>query len=229
VPLVAAAVCPHPPILVPEVAAGAAGELAPLRSACRAAVEALTDPATGVERFIVVGAGPRTVRHEPPFGGTLAPWGLQRVIGAHGARPLPLSLLIGVWLAPHADGFVSVAADATPAECAELGAAIAAEGRVGLLVMGDASACRNEKAPGYFDPRAADFDRTVAGALAGVDVATLLAIEPGVATELRAAGRPAWQVLAGAAARSDGEPAVKGTVLFDDAPYGVGYIVASWR
>jgi hypothetical protein len=141
---------------------------------------------------------------------------VQRVIGAHGARPLPLSLLIGAWLVPGADRFVSIAADAPPEECAELGATLAAEGRVGLLIMGDASACRNEKAPGYFDPRAEPFDRAVADALADVDVGALRDLDHRLAADLRAAGP-------GAAAT------FKGTVLFDEAPYGVGYLVASWR
>jgi hypothetical protein len=34
VPLVAAAVLPHPPVIVPEIAAGAAHELDDLRLAC---------------------------------------------------------------------------------------------------------------------------------------------------------------------------------------------------
>ncbi|MGH3381207.1 MAG: rRNA adenine N-6-methyltransferase family protein, partial [Actinoallomurus sp.] len=54
----------------------------------------------------------------------------------------------------------------------------------------------------------------------------LIAIEldPALAAELRAAGRPPWQVLAGAA--RDGRYA--GEILADEAPYGVGYLVASW-
>ncbi|MFE6774680.1 class III extradiol dioxygenase subunit B-like domain-containing protein [Streptomyces sp. NPDC057702] len=57
--LVAAAVCPCPPLLVPEVAAGAAPELAPLRDACSDAVSVLA--AARSDRLIVLGpAAPTT-------------------------------------------------------------------------------------------------------------------------------------------------------------------------
>ncbi|MET7398338.1 class III extradiol dioxygenase subunit B-like domain-containing protein [Dactylosporangium sp. NPDC005572] len=223
--LVAAAVCPHPPLLLPEVAAGAAHELDDLRSACHVAVAHLTS--ASVDSLVVVGADTTTVRRRPPFGGTLSPWGIDRPVGTPGGDPLPLSLLIGAWLAPAATGFQSVAAAASPDECAQLGRALAGEAaRVGLLVLGDASACRSEKAPGYLDPRAGRFDAAVADALAKADTEALLGVDPRLAGELLVAGRAPWQVLAGAA----GDVAWSHTeVLYDDAPYGVGYLVASWR
>ena len=145
---------------MPEVAVGAAGELDDLRTACRAAVAHLTN--TSVDSLIVVGSDMQTVRRDPPFGGTLRPWGIDVPVGDP-AGDLPLSLLIGAWLAPGAGNFQSIAADAPPAECLELGRALADEApRVGLLVLGDGSACRTDKAPGFFDARAAD-GRHVAG------------------------------------------------------------------
>src|SRR5258705_10358339 len=160
-------------MLVPEVAAGAASELDDLRAACRAALAHLANAT--VDSLIVVGADTSTVRRDPPFGGTMSPWGIDLPIGAPGAAQLPLSLLIGAWLAPGAATFQSVASDATPQECAALGRSLAAEAdRVGLLVLGDASACRSEKAPGYADPRAEDFDAAVAAALATADGPALL-------------------------------------------------------
>jgi hypothetical protein len=243
VPLVAAAVCPHPPMLVPEVAAGAAGELDSLRSACDVAVAALSD----ADFIVVVGTDDRSppedprlncrpsagrlsrpkhcfsARYEAPVGGSLAPWGLPMTVGEPSGS-LPLSLLIGRWLAPRADSYVSIAAGASPQECAELGASLVEPGRVGLLIMGDGSACRTEKAPGYLDQRAEPFDLGVARALADADAAALLAIDPGLAAELLAAGRAPWQVLAGARG-----PETAGELLFHEAPYGVGYLVAAWR
>ena len=71
-PLVAAAVCPHPPLIVPRLAAGAAPELDPMRAACAAAVDALRG--AGAERLVVVGGADRTGWLEPPYGGTFAPW-----------------------------------------------------------------------------------------------------------------------------------------------------------
>ncbi|MER7002689.1 class III extradiol dioxygenase subunit B-like domain-containing protein [Dactylosporangium sp. NPDC000555] len=224
--LVAAAVCPHPPLLVPEVAAGAAGELHDLRVACRAAVAHLTN--ASVDSLIVVGSDTTTVRRQPPFGGTLYPWGIDLPVGDPSGEELPLSLLIGAWLAPHAGDFQSVAADAPPAECARLGRALAGEAeRVGLLVLGDGSSCRTEKAPGFFDARAEPFDAAVAAALAAADAAALAAIDPGEAGELLVAGRAPWQVLAGACQAADRKMA--GELLYDAAPYGVGYFVATWR
>jgi hypothetical protein len=231
VPLVAAAVCPHPPLLVPEVAAGAAAELDDLRRACRAAVSALA----AADAVLVVGAGTHSHKYNPPVGGSLTPWGVDLAIGQPGGEKLPLSLLIGAWLLPGASGFVSVAGDAPAAECVALGQALAAEGRIGLLVMGDGSARRSEKAPGYLDPRAEPFDRAVATALAKADADALSALDPELAAELLVAGRAPWQVLAGAgkgAGELAGEGAggnLTGELLYDAAPYGVGYLVASWR
>jgi hypothetical protein len=223
VSLVAAAVCPHPPLLVPEVAAGAAGELDDLRAACRAAVAHLDN--ASVDSLIVVGSDTTTVRRKPPFGGTLSRWGVDLPVGDPSGDQLPLSLLIGAWLAPQAGNFQSVAADAPPAGCAALGRALAGEAaRVGLLVLGDGSSCRTDKAPGFFDPRAEGFDAAVAAALASADAAALAAIDPREAAGLLAAGRAPWQVLAGAKSGP-----MSGELLYDSAPYGVGYFVAVWR
>ena len=94
---------------------------------------------------------------------------------------------------------------------------------MGLLAMGDGSACRTLKAPGYLDPRAEPFDRAVTKALADADTEALLALDPALAAELMVAGRAPWQVLAGAAGGR-----YRGEVLYDEAPYGVQYAVATW-
>ena len=225
-PLVAAAVCPHPPLLVPEIAAGAAPELDPLRAACSAAVGSLASAA--VDTLVVVGGDKKTLRRSGPYGGTFLPWGLDLSIGDPSADPLPLSLLMGAWLAPDATSFVSVATHASPEDCAALGRALAGTPEnIALLVMGDSSARRGEKSPGYADDRAEDFDRGVAQALAAADTDALLGLDPELAAELWVAGRAPWQVLAGAAA--SGPAALKGELLYSEAPYGVCYLVASWR
>jgi aromatic ring-opening dioxygenase LigB subunit len=112
-----------------------------------------------------------------------------------------------------------------PERCAEAGRDLAARaGRVALLVMGDGSACRSLKAPGYLDERAEPFDARVAEALGAADPDALMALDPGLAAALKASGRAPWQVLAGAAAPAG----LTGTLLYDEAPYGVGYLVATW-
>jgi hypothetical protein len=95
--------------------------------------------------------------------------------------------------------------------------------RLALLVMGDASARRSERAPGYLDPRAEPFDASVATALrTGPEAVARL--DQQLANDLLVAGWPAWQVLARAAAGSHWSC----DLLYDAAPYGVGYLVASW-
>lgn len=90
--------------------------------------------------------------------------------------------------------------------------------------MGDASACRTLKAPGYLDERAAGFDAEAARALGAADVDALKTLDEELAYELKAAGRAPWQVLAGAAEGAG----LSGELLYEDAPYGVGYLVAAW-
>lgn len=219
--LIAAAVCPHPPLLVPEVACGAAPELDSLRAACAEAVRRLA----GAGPLVVVGSGPATREFEPDAAGSLRPYGADVMAGV-GPAVLPLSLTIGRRLlgAPP-DGYLAVADDATPSACARLGAELAVRAdRVALLVMGDASACRTERSPGYLDGRAEGFDAGIARALAGADAGALARLDPGLAADLLAAGRAPWQVLAGAA----GDGRFTGELLADEAPYGVGYLVASW-
>jgi hypothetical protein len=226
VPLVAAAVCPHPPLLVPELAAGAAVELDELRAACQAAVARVS--AAAVDALVVVGVDTTTVRRGAPYGGTFSAWGVDLAVGEPGGEPLPLSLLMAAWLGADATAYQSIAANASPAECAELGTKITADPeRVGLVVMGDGSACRSEKAPGYVDPRAEPFDAAVADALGRADARALLALDPGLATELLVAGRAPWQVLAGAALAT-GRP-MRGELTYQTAPYGVAYFVAQWH
>jgi aromatic ring-opening dioxygenase LigB subunit len=218
--LTAAAVCPHPPLLVPQVAGGAAPELDALRAACAEAVRALAD----ADRVVVVGSGPATRDFGTDAAGTLRPYGVDVTVG-DGKPVLPLSLTIGRWLLGAPAFFHSVAPDESPAGCVRLGAELAGLApRVGLLVMGDGSACRTERAPGYLDERAAGWDAAVARALAEADTATLAGLDPALAADLLAEGRAPWQVLAGAA----GQDRFAGTLLADEAPYGVGYLVARW-
>ncbi|MFJ9739248.1 class III extradiol dioxygenase subunit B-like domain-containing protein [Streptomyces sp. NPDC101166] len=236
--LVAAAVCPCPPLLVPDVAAGAASELDDARAACAAAVGVLA--AIRPDRLVVVGPAEEPGRGAHPEGahGSFRGFGvdlsvrLGRAVADAGPRgELPPSLAVGAWLLEHAgrpdvpvEG-LGVGEPLAVERCVEVGRDIGARsGRVALLVMGDASACRTVKAPGYLDERAAPFDAAVARALGTADVEALKALDVRVARELKASGRAPWQVLAGAAEGAG----LTGTLLYEDAPYGVGYAVAAW-
>ncbi|WP_066953311.1 hypothetical protein, partial [Streptomyces lushanensis] len=162
-------------------------------------------------------------------GGTIA--GASAGAEERASRPLPSSLSVAAWLldrvrwtAAPVSG-LGVGESLTAERCVRAGEEIAARsGRVALLVMGDASACRSVKAPGYLDERAAGFDQEVARALAAADAAALKALDAKLASALKAAGRAPWQLLAGAAGGAD----LRGELLFDAAPYGVGYLVATW-
>ncbi|MFD7156303.1 class III extradiol dioxygenase subunit B-like domain-containing protein [Kribbella sp. NPDC059898] len=225
--VVAAAVCPHPPIVVPELASGAAAELEPLRVACRAALDALSS-ATSV---LVVGSGPVAGTYAADAGGSFGPYGAPDVRIGSGPRVLPLSLTVGGWLLERSKAaglprtYLAVPADETPERCLEIGHELAAgNDRIGLLVMGDGSARRSDHAPVHLHPRAEIFDTTVAKAFQNRDLDVLAALDPDLATVLQAAGRAPWQVLAGALAGTT----LNADLLYDAAPYGVGYFVASF-
>ncbi|MCX5386093.1 class III extradiol dioxygenase subunit B-like domain-containing protein [Streptomyces sp. NBC_00083] len=233
--LVAAAVCPCPPLLVPEVAAGAAPELDAARDACADALGVLA--ASRPDLLVVVGPAPEGGTFRQGTVGTFAGVGVDLSVrlgagaGEAGAQRLPLPLTVGAWLLERsgwADAPVqglAVAERLEPRQCVGLGGELAARAdRVALLVMGDGSACRTLKAPGYLDERAAAFDRVAAQALGSADLAALTGLDDQRAHELKAAGRAPWQVLAGAA----GGAGLAGRLLYEDAPYGVGYFVGVW-
>jgi hypothetical protein len=216
VTLVAAAVCPHPPLLVPELAAGAAAEMDDIRRRCHVAIDRLTGASPDL--LAVVGTDDR------PRATSFAPWGVD--VSVDVPEPLPLSLLVGGWLTRGVvRSFVAVAPDLDASECAALGAELAtAAERVALLVMGDGSARHHEKAPGYLDPRAAPYDVHVADVLARADTGALLALDPRDADDLLVAGRAPWQVLAGAAQGRE----LRAEDAFFAVPYGVGYHLVTW-
>jgi hypothetical protein len=216
---VAAAVCPHPPLLAPPVARQAAAELDDLRTACTAAVAGMLESAPDV--VICVGDGPTLRTYDEHDGGTLRGFGVDLHTGGDGSEGLPLALTMGAWLLDRAAWsgprrYFALPQETTPQECVEMGQKIAAADlRVGVLAMGDGSARRSTQAPGYLDDRAEPFDAAVAQALAGADLEWL-------------SGRQAWQFLAGAATQTAHDTAVAARMHYDAAPYGVGYLVAGW-
>ncbi|MEU6465025.1 class III extradiol dioxygenase subunit B-like domain-containing protein [Streptomyces sp. NPDC046976] len=236
--LVAAAVCPCPPLLVPEVAVGAAPEMDAARAACTDALGVLA--AARPDLLIVVGPAGSGEGGVFPRGarGTFKGYGVDLDVrlgdGAHDAataRRLPSSLAVGAWLLERT-GWADAPVEGlgaeetlTPERCAETGRELGGRAdRVALLVLGDGSACRTVKAPGYLDERAAPYDAAAARALAAADLPALLSLDAGLARTLKSSGRAPWQILAGAAEGAD----LDGSLLYEDAPYGVGYLVASW-
>jgi hypothetical protein len=254
--IVAAAICPSPPLLAGPLT-GQAEVLPELRAACAAAVARLLAAAPDVVAVAgpaeATGswdpAGELSLASFAPAlrAGGLAPLDNSKKrdadwsdagrpdAGQPAAAPaLPLALGIGALLLDEAGyrgprTFQGIAEAAPVAGCLALGRQVAASApRVALLAVGDGTARRSASAPGYLDERAAPFDEAVERAVRDGDLPAIAALDPALAAELLAAGRPAWQLLAGAlpAGRPDaGRPQTE--VLYAGAPLGVAYLVAT--
>ena len=233
--LIAAAVCPHPPLLVPEVTGAdgpgadgpGAGELRRLRAACHEAVAVLRGAAADL--LVVVGGAEHTAEYPPAAGGSLRDFAVPFTVGADPV--LPLSLTIGKWLLAatamesQKTAWWGIASAAATAGCLNLGEKLAALApRVALLALGDGPGRRARGVPGATDPGADRYDDQVTAALATADPSALAALDPGRDEELLVAGRAAWQVLAGAASRG----AFAADLRYAAAPFEVSYYVATW-
>ncbi|HVU74952.1 MAG TPA: hypothetical protein VHE83_18455 [Mycobacteriales bacterium] len=218
--MVAAAVVPASPMLVPDVSTGAAGEVAALRVAADDAVRRLVE--LGAEALVVLASGPRATY---PHGsaGTFAGLGvpLRVHLGDDVGEPpsLPLELCIGAWFLERAGGSTATVTAGVTVD----GSWASPDVDVALLVVADGSACRTEKAPGAFDPRAAGFDAQIATALRGGDGAALLGLDAELAADLRVAGLPALRALGALPGPWQAQ------LLADEAGHGVGSFVAYWE
>lgn len=230
------AIVPQPPLLVPELMGAAAGEADALRWACQQAARVL-----GGGRWHAVGvdqSGPSKINDGAA--GSFRGYGADVRVSL-GSRPpaaaeadgLPLPMLLAGWLRGQTGG-VGVAGelvhpDSPPGECATRGRDLAgelAEGEWGLLVLADGARTHRAPGAGRVDDRATDFDGIVRDALSAADPAALAALDPGLARELGASGRAAWQLLAAVAVAAHSSWCAE--LLYSGAPYGVGYHVAVW-
>ncbi len=247
--LVAAALCPAPPVLVPEVSRGASPELDDVRAACGLALAELA--AQPAARLLVVAGGPTTREHSPHAPGGWQRLGLDVDVApltgppADGDR-LPLALTVGRWLLarPPSAGPTTRPTTGRPtttwptttwptttwhtvdvAGAARWGAAVAADPEPAvLLVLGESCAALGADAPLPADDAAAGYHADVLDAVARGDAPALLARQDDLATRLGASGRAPWAALAAAV----GDRPVRARLLAHAAPYGVGYLVASW-
>lgn len=220
--------CPSTPLLVKGVSGGRVVEVERVRAAVLAAVSLLAAHAgsvtlVGPDPGLPASSSPRT--WSPTCEGTLGGFGVTVDSG----KPcgLPPALAVGRRLLREA-GFAGlveqyvVPQDAAPDDCKKLGQTLADSH---LLLLGDASICRSENAPGGLHPDAFSHDSLVARALAAGDRDALLALDPARSARLGATGRAAWQVLAGWA---HGRRLVDERLHYCDAPFGVGYLAGSW-
>ena len=223
--MIAVAFCPSPPLLLPAVEGHADPATDELRRACADAVERML--AQRPEVVVVVGdwAAPG-VRFGGGDYGDLRGFGvdLEIAFDGHvrpGGRRLPLAHTLGAWLLDGA-GFAGTRVGVGPDDLAQLVRDL--PGSLGVLAMGDGSARRTVKAPGYLDDAAAPFDQAVATALADGDAGSLAALDLADGERLLAAGAATWRAV-GAALRGR---EISGRVHLDTAPFGVGYLVADW-
>ena len=230
------AICPPAPLLARELA-GLDPVVPELRQACAAAAERLVRARP--EMIAVVGPGRRTAVWPADGRLDLAAFGpglgaREEPVPGSGVEPgpaLPLPLGLGTRLLDEA-GYTgprllqSVHSGEPAAACLRLGARLRTlSDRVGMLVMADGSACRSLRAPGYLDPRADAFDAVIEKAVRSGDLTPLGAMDQDLARELLAAGRPGWQVLAGAMPGG----AFSTEILYKADPFGVFYLVAWLR
>ena len=208
----AVAFCPHPPLLRPGIATGSEIETQSLRSACATAVDRLIDASSGP--LLVLGSDGALVDWQGFVPGLIEP----------DQRRRPLSLQVGAWLLSgrtlaSTPMYLAIGRDGEPVTAwPDLPAS------TGVLVMGDGSARRSLKGPGYLDERAEPFDTGVVKALADGSPQALADLDLELADVLLAAGAPAWK----AAAQLLQTGTWHADVLYADAPYGVMYTVASW-
>jgi len=215
-PVTAAAVVPMTPLLFREES-GLADPLAELREI---AVQTVRDLAASVDRIVAL----------CPTGLIGAPDTYHRPSGLKGPDSAetpnaPLSVQLAHHLLHLAD---------LPAEVAEIAPRSGENGpskwqewpadtTVGLLVLGDGTACRSEAAPGHIDERAFPFDDLIADALEAGDGDALATLDQDLAEQLMVTGRHTFADL-GTTLR-----AAQGELRYRDDPYGVSYFVALWR
>jgi hypothetical protein len=224
----AIAIVPSAPVLVPELGGVASVELAGLRAAVLAAA-ALLPP-----RWIGIGTGGADDVMDPDSVGSFAGFGADVRVGlspgaAQSPVALPLCALIAGWVRgqarPEAVARVRLYrsdhdADTALARGRQLRAEIdEAPDPIGVLVVADGANTLTERAPGGYDPGAADVQLALDDALVDGDVAALTRL-PG-----QVLGRVAFQVLAGLT-----EPGPRtAKELYRGAPYGVGYFAGVWQ
>ena len=221
--ITAVAFVPSTPMMIPAVASGAAHELDQMR---QIAVNAVADVVVGADAVLVVGAGDDS-RLINSGVGSMRGFGVpvDVTLGDDAETEIGLAGTIGLWLVQQTQwqGPLAVLEVCGPPGT-ELQQVVQAPRATALIVVGDGSAARTEKAPGYLHRDAEAFDRDVQAALIAGDPASLAQLEVDRARRVMAAGVDAWHALANALAGST----ITAQSFYAEAPYGVGYFIAAW-
>lgn len=223
--LTAVAIIPSPPLLVPELAGGAAAEVADLREAVLRAAAALPD------RWVAVGVGRAELRVGPAAAGTFAGFGVDVAValapGVHPVVELPLCALITGWVRGQVSPDAVAEVRCYPDDADDpvgIGRALRAEldavaDPVGVLIVADGCRTLTPSAPGGYEPAHAAVQTALDDALGRGETGALAGLSPAVV------GQVAFEVLAGLT-----EPAPSSAdELYRGAPYGVGYFVGTWQ
>jgi hypothetical protein len=247
--LIAAVVVPGPPAFVPELMGSAAHELDELRQAADSVVSrAVSDllavshdsPSFGsaVAQLVIVGPGEPGEYHAA---GTVSLRSFGRDVpiaaladGQRTDNDLPTPLMVARYLAgrdvashpEHSDLWAAARWITTSgADSTSLGERLRDDGtRIAVILVADGALCHGPKAPRAEDPRAEAYDDEVCDVLTSGKLGRLAQIDPHLGDELGASWPKVWPVLFTAA---DGDGI--GEVLWQGAPYGVGWVVAEWR
>jgi hypothetical protein len=237
------AIVPGTPMLIPQVAASAAGELEDVRQAAR-------------ERMIWAGGASRRVKvlaQDPGAASvvrcqlcepvSLSALGLPTVIptvapdgsGTHRSPTRgdsdhrggpPVSVLVAAWLA-HACDVVIDEVWLAPTDPRLVSIPPELADSQGLLVVADGSSTRTPKAPGSFVEGAVAFDESLVDSVGRIDTAFFVEEKrAGDAERFGVHGLGAWAVIAGLIDTLGGE--WKGEVDLCADPFGVFYVVAGW-
>ena len=228
--IVSAALVPAAPVIVP----GLSGHTMPapeVRSAALDAIQRMID--AGVDEVIVLAEADR----DGLFDST-APWGLHRIGGLHpfseaGAvfdQLLTQPLAIGASMLRDAGwtattSFHALERTMSADAAAEVGRGLGATPRsVGLLLLGNGSACCTEKAPGSFHPQAETFNATLLTVIRQGDRAAMMELSAHDTADQLSDVRVPLQVFAGA---TSGHRFL-GSITFADDFAGVHYICATF-
>jgi len=231
--IAAAAVCPHPPLLFRELS-GLEDVAGDLRAACLSAIASATSADPDV--VVVVGGADVTGTWDVRMAPDVAKFGTTDARSAGSGLPLSLGVAGRLLDESRWRGAVelhSIAWDASADDVASLAAQVTdREESITLLALGDGSARRGDKAPGYLDDRAFAFDDATGRALAEGDADALIQMDATLAEELMVSGRAAFAVMATAVHQTvvhkEGSKP-RSTILYQDDPWGVMYYVATWQ
>lgn len=242
--IIAAAVCPGAPWLLPGVAPQLAARASTIGTACQVAVRGLRSADRIValvpaRRWSVDAAAGRPARGVSAAGPGPDPTAHRLTVTRSDRGRGPVQD-VGSAVAAH---LLTAAGIAGPVTVVEVDDAARSSDdqpvrplflddpdvRTGVLVLADGAAAHGPAAPGREDPRSAGWDRALAAALAGGDPAALAAA---AAVDADPAPTDLLARVAGLrvlAAWTRGRPPARAAVLAQSAPFGVGYVVARWE